>query len=267
MPSSWAQYGGRLYMLDYAYNEAFSDVVSLELGGFQPESVTVDPSQGTALVGHVWNLEAIVRPEEYLTPEQRQVTWSVSDESIATITQDGVLTGMAEGSVLVTATAYNGVTGSTWFSFFQSQEPEYTLIPDTDSYTITENGLYQLPLTQSSSYIHITVDPSVTKVTLRGDPDITYKDLKVYCPGQVTLNLQDVHISLELASSQHRVDDGRQWQYYGAIHFEARGNVLYIEGENSILRDPSKADGVAAICVRAKEAKSIPASYFTAPAA
>ena len=243
---------GRLYMLDYAYNEAFSDVVSLELGGFQPESVTVDPSQGTALVGHVWNLEAIVRPEEYLTPEQRQVTWSVSDESIATITQDGVLTGMAEGSVLVTATAYNGVTGSTWFSFFQSQEPEYTLIPDTDSYTITENGLYQLPLTQSSSYIHITVDPSVTKVTLRGDPDITYKDLKVYCPGQVTLNLQDVHISLELASSQHRVDDGRQWQYYGAIHFEARGNVLYIEGENSILRDPSKADGVAAICVRAK---------------
>ena len=33
---------------------------------------------------------------------------------------------------------------------------------------------------------------------------------------------------------------------------EARGNVLYIEGENSILRDPSKADGVAAICVRAK---------------
>ncbi len=82
-----------------------------------------------------------MRPEEYLTPEQRQVTWSVSDESIATITQDGVLTGMAEGSVLVTATAYNGVTGSTWFSFFQSQEPEYTLIPDTDSYTITENGL------------------------------------------------------------------------------------------------------------------------------
>ncbi len=70
----------------------------------------------------------------------------------------------------------------------------------------------------------------MTKVTLRGDPDITYKDLKVYCPGQVTLNLQDVHISLELASSQHRVDDGRQWQYYGAIHFEARGNVLYIEG-------------------------------------
>ena len=48
------------------------------------------------------------------------------------------------------------------------------------------------------------------------------------------------------------MDDGRQWQYYGAIHFEARGNVLYIEGENSILRDPSKADGVAAICVRAK---------------
>ncbi len=120
-------------------------MVSLELGGFQPESVTVDPSQGTALVGHVWNLEAIVRPEEYLTPEQRQVTWSVSDESIATITQDGVLTGLAEGSVLVTATAYNGVTGSTWLSFLQSQEPEYTLIPDTDSYTITENGLYQLP--------------------------------------------------------------------------------------------------------------------------
>ena len=244
---------GRIYMLDYAYNEARSDMVSLELGGFRPKSVTVDPSQGTAAVGYTWDLEAIVRPEEYLTAEQRQVTWSVSDESIATITQDGKLTGIAEGMVIVTATAYNGVSGSTQFYFSQREEQKYTQIPDTDAYTITENGRYQLPLTQSSSYIHLLVDPAVTSVILRGDPNVTYRDLKIHCPSKTFLMLQDVHISLELNSSDHRVSDGYQWQYYGAINFEGEDSSLFIEGENSIIRDPDQADTVAAICVRAKK--------------
>ena len=77
--------------------------------------------------------------------------------------------------------------------------------------------------------------------------------MKIHCPSKTFLMLQDVHISLELNSSDHRVSDGYQWQYYGAINFEGEDSSLFIEGENSIIRDPDQADTVAAICVRAKK--------------
>lgn len=240
---------GRVFMLDYAYNDISSDLVCLELGGFQPKSVSLNIGQAAGPVGGTWQFRATVEPAGYLTEEQQQVTWSVSDESIASITQDGLLTGLREGRVVVTATAVNGVSGSSSINFVQAVEPEYTQIPDVTEYTITESGLYQLPQTQSGKYIHLTVDPAATQVTLRGGSDKTYQDLKIHCPGTVRLTLQDVHIALALDSFEH----GSNWSYYGAVNFQAMNNVLYIEGDNSITRDALGAGSVSAICVRAKK--------------
>lgn len=239
----------RVYMLDYAFNEVFSDVVSLSVGGFQPESITISPSQMVTSVGTTWQFTATVEPAEYLTEEQKQVTWSVSDESIASVTADGMVTGLKEGDVTLTATASNGVTGSTWLHFYQPEEAEYIQIPDQTEYTITESGLYQLPDAQSAQYMHITIDSAATEVTLKGNPDVTYQDLKVHCPGTVQLTLQDVHIALELESNEH----GTDWNYYGAINFQAMDNILIVNGENSITRNAMNAGNVSAICVRAKK--------------
>lgn len=245
------QYGytmASLYMADYAMNETFSDALSLSIGGFQPESITISPSQVATTVGTTWQFTATVEPAEYLADEQKQVTWSVSDETIASVTADGVVTGLKPGQVTLTATACNGITASTWLSFAEAQTPEVTQIPDVSEYTITESGTYRLPEAQSSQYIHLTIDPAATVVTLQGDPEITYRDLKVHCPGAVELTLDNVHIALELSSSAH----GTDWRYYGAINFQATGNFLLLTGENSITRNAANNGDVSAICVRAR---------------
>ena len=74
---------------------------------------------------------------------------------------------------------------------YQPEEAEYIQIPDQTEYTITESGLYQLPDAQSAQYMHITIDPAATEVTLKGNPDVTYQDLKVHCPGTVQMCIRD----------------------------------------------------------------------------
>ena len=150
----------RVYMLDYAFNEVFSDVVSLSVGGFQPESITISPSQMVTSVGTTWQFTATVEPAEYLTEEQKQVTWSVSDESIASVTADGMVTGLKEGDVTLTATASNGVTGSTWLHFYQPEEAEYIQIPDQTEYTITESACINCP---TRSPLSICISPLIRR--------------------------------------------------------------------------------------------------------
>lgn len=53
------------------------------------------------------NLKAEVLPQN---ATYKNITWSISNKSLATINEDGVLTSTATGYVTVTATAKNGVT-------------------------------------------------------------------------------------------------------------------------------------------------------------
>ncbi len=62
-------------------------------------------------IAQTLQLTATVTPED---AEVKDVTWSVDDDAVATISTDGVLTGVAEGTVVATATATDGsgVTGT-----------------------------------------------------------------------------------------------------------------------------------------------------------
>lgn len=72
------------------------------------ESVTIDPAELTIMKCEQKKLVAKVLPEN---ADENVVLWKSSDESIATVAEDGTLTAVAVGQVTVTATV-GGVSGT-----------------------------------------------------------------------------------------------------------------------------------------------------------
>ena len=113
-------------------------------------------------IGGTLQMEAAVLPAEATDPS---VTWSVNDESVATIDANGLLTAVADGSVTVTATANDGsgVTGELVITVQVSGEIKVTGITVTgegDATTITKGGgTLQMIATVVPAN---AVDPSVT---------------------------------------------------------------------------------------------------------
>lgn len=102
-----------------------------------PTSVTVSGST-TINVDETVTLTALVAPQHAL----QDVTWSVDDTDVATITNDGVLTGVSEGIVVVTATsvADNQVLGQLTISVVHIIEfilLDSNLVDIDDNYPVT----------------------------------------------------------------------------------------------------------------------------------
>lgn len=74
----------------------------------EAESVEVSGEKHVAINGTV-TLAATVAPEN---ATDKTVTWTTDNDKIATVDKNGVLTGVAEGKVVVTATTANGKTAN-----------------------------------------------------------------------------------------------------------------------------------------------------------
>lgn len=74
----------------------------------EAESVEVSGAKHVAINGTV-TLAATVAPEN---ATDKTVTWTTDNDKIATVDKNGVLTGVAEGKVVVTATTANGKTAN-----------------------------------------------------------------------------------------------------------------------------------------------------------
>ncbi len=83
--------------------EAMVDVT--EYFGIPVEGVSVTPGAATVFVGTTDTLTAEVSPEDADDPS---VEWTASDESVATVDANGVVTGVASGQASVTATTVDG---------------------------------------------------------------------------------------------------------------------------------------------------------------
>lgn len=66
------------------------------------ESITLDKTEGILNVGNTVTITATVAPEEATNPA---VTWSSSDESVATVDETGKVTAIAAGNSTITATS------------------------------------------------------------------------------------------------------------------------------------------------------------------
>ena len=90
--------------------------VTTEDGGFKAQStvtvvyvtvtgVTVNPSSASVVVGDTTRLTAEVQP---FNAGNKTVNWSSSDSSIATVSSLGLVTGVREGTAVITATTQDG---------------------------------------------------------------------------------------------------------------------------------------------------------------
>lgn len=116
--------------------------------GTQPvESVTLDKTTATIEVEEALQLNATVRPME---AGNKNIIWTSSNETVATVSAEGVVTGLTVGTTTITATSEDNneikatceitvepITAKTWwggFKTFTVAEQEYTVL-----YSFTRN--------------------------------------------------------------------------------------------------------------------------------
>lgn len=70
-------------------------------------SITLDKSEASLTIGETLQLTATLIPEE---ATDKSVTWSSSDEKVATVTAEGLATAVGIGKVVITATTNDGTS-------------------------------------------------------------------------------------------------------------------------------------------------------------
>lgn len=71
----------------------------------------LDPAEGTVYIGSTLQINAVFDP---VTTTDQSLTWSSSNEALATVDANGLVTGVAEGDVTITAVYSNTPDGIPW---------------------------------------------------------------------------------------------------------------------------------------------------------
>ena len=115
------------------------------------ESITLDKANGEILVGKTLSLNATVLPDD----ANKKVTWSSDNEAVATVYQNGTVTGVSAGKATITATAVGGLTaqcnitvvtetdGALTYSFSPYDKTAY--VENCDNSKIGSDGIVVIP--------------------------------------------------------------------------------------------------------------------------
>ena len=87
------------------------------------ESITLDKTEGILNVGNTVTITATVAPEAATNPA---VTWSSSDESVATVDETGKVTAVAAGNTTITATSEDDISVSADYELTVQQKKAAT---------------------------------------------------------------------------------------------------------------------------------------------
>ncbi|MBO4819834.1 MAG: S8 family serine peptidase, partial [Firmicutes bacterium] len=173
-----------------------------------PLEVRLSDSAFSSVVGNSYKLSAVVYPWGF---DDQRVTWTSSDESIAVVDENGIVTGVAEGTATITATSVadpessadceatfvvidrdlRGLVwdenGEVWFSSFNTSTlPAYTKLTDekvnlelaTTAYA--KNGNFYAATFDSSellSDLYIVDDETFETTYVGGSAEVSYMDL------------------------------------------------------------------------------------------
>ncbi len=205
---------GKVLILDYAQNMTESPVYSLISQNIDPMEVQISQqdlhfSLGTA----PFQLTAAVYPEE---AENKTITWSSDDPSVAAVSETGVMTTVGAGTTTIRATAYNGVQGTTTVTVVA---PTTTFPED---FVIREDGRYVIPADLNRE---VTITDNAHNVTLVGNTANTkenpYEGLS-FVSENTDLNLTIENLNVNADSSKP------------VISFKGTGNTLVLSGENTL---------------------------------
>ncbi len=98
-----------VWYYDYSGNLQDTDIPTTtgnyECEGVSVTGVTVTPAIPTILVGNTQQLTATVQPAN---AANQNVTWSTSDASVATVNNNGLVTGVSAGTATIAATTEDG---------------------------------------------------------------------------------------------------------------------------------------------------------------
>ena len=192
---------------DYANNRALYHINfnTEELEG-GPSGITVEPNELVLIAGNSEKLSATVEPWGI----DQSVTWSSSDESVATVDEKGTVTGVKAGVATITAAAaanpqltdsaevtvieidkkLNGVVwdenGEVWVSEFNLKSlPKYNALHEKSlrlpiaSVAYDGNGTLYGASFDSENWVSslYTMDPATFEVTEIGKSEIGYMDI------------------------------------------------------------------------------------------
>ena len=146
--------------------------------------VSVTPTAGSVTVGQTLTLTASVAPAD---ATNKAVTWSSSSDSIATVSDEGVVTGVAEGDATITVTTEDGGFTATCNVTVEAATVAVTGVtvsPTSDSITVEEtltltatvapeNATNQTVTWSSSDDSIATVEDGVVTGVAAGNATIT----------------------------------------------------------------------------------------------
>ncbi len=85
------------------------DVEVVTTGTVQPTGITLDAATAEITEGDTKQLTATIAPDD---ATDKTVTWTSSDESVATVSASGLVTAIKPGTATITATTANGLTAT-----------------------------------------------------------------------------------------------------------------------------------------------------------
>lgn len=129
------------------------------------ESITLSETSASITVGTTLQLTAVVAPDN---ATNKEITWSSTDEAVATVDQNGLVTGIAEGEATITVVA-DGIYGLCIIT---------VVAPANIGDFYYSDGTYSASLDSSKTVIGVifyTGDPTATDPTLKQDhPNCTH---------------------------------------------------------------------------------------------
>lgn len=156
-----------------------------ENGTNEVESVTIDGNEKEIMLGSTVQLKAVVKPDNLLN---NRVTWTSSNEGIASVSDKGVVTANKLGSVTITATSVQDeskkatikVTVSPVTIDKSAQVSYYSFDKDKDGKVVDEwgsrNGINEGTIAKGKSNNSLKVTEDGKSVTLEGDSKIADND-------------------------------------------------------------------------------------------
>ncbi len=125
-------------------SNGLTDICQVKVTSVDPTSVSLNRTNMLMIVGDKSELIAIVRPDE---ARDKSVTWTSSDETIATVDQNGMVTAVAPGNTVVTATTANGCTATCFVRVVLEIITVDNITVDPTELSLVEGDTYNLRAT------------------------------------------------------------------------------------------------------------------------
>ena len=189
---------GTVYAPGALYTFGNDDLLLYAILSEAPTGISLSGTAETILDNESVTLIATVTPDG----ANSYVTWTSSDTDVATVDEDGVVSGVAPGCAMITATTTKGQTATC----------KVTVDPSSD-------GTYDIGKYGSDSVITLQ---SGLAVTLTNTGDTTFTNMQIDCGAGVALTLDGV-----------KIDDGDNIDTC-ALSFTGIGNTLQVIGDSTL---------------------------------